>query len=141
MSRFRILSNLNIEGVAMLDQKNLIQTLQHLMPDVRLIYLFGSQVDGSATPSSDIDVAVLLKKKLDPVARFDIEQTVAIKLNQDVDLVDLLTASTVLQNQVIMSGELLFGSESEQTQFEMQVMSMYQHLNEERADILQEYLK
>ena len=125
----------------MLDQKNLIQTLQHLMPDVRLIYLFGSQVDGSATPSSDIDVAVLLKKKLDPVARFDIEQTVAIKLNQDVDLVDLLTASTVLQNQVIMSGELLFGSESEQAQFEMQVMSMYQHLNEERADILQEYLK
>jgi predicted nucleotidyltransferase len=125
----------------MLDQKNLIQTLQHLMPDVRLIYLFGSQVDGSATPSSDIDVAVLLKKKLDPVARFDIEQIVAIKLNQDVDLVDLLTASTVLQNQVIMSGELLFGSESEQTKFEMQVMSMYQHLNEERADILQEYLK
>jgi predicted nucleotidyltransferase len=125
----------------MLDQKKLLQTLQHLMPDVRLIYLFGSQVDGSATPSSDIDVAVLLKKKLDPVARFDIEQTVAIKLNQDVDLVDLLTASTVLQNQIIMSGELLFGSESEQTQFEMQVMSMYQHLNEERADILQEYLK
>ena len=125
----------------MLDKKNLIQTLQHLMPDVRLIYLFGSQADGSATPSSDIDVAVLLKKKLDPVARFDIEQTVAIKLNQDVDLVDLLTASTVLQNQVIMSGELLFGSENEQTQFEMQIMSMYQHLNEERADILQEYLK
>ena len=123
----------------MLDKKNLIRTLQHLMPDVRLIYLFGSQADGSATPSSDIDVAVLLKKKLDPVARFDIEQTVAIKLNQDVDLVDLLTASTVLQNQVIMSGELLFGSESEQAQFEMQVMSMYQHLNEERADILQEY--
>ena len=125
----------------MLDKNNLIQTLQHLMPDVRLIYLFGSQADGSATPSSDIDVAVLLKKKLDPVARFDIEQTVAIKLNQDVDLVDLLTASTVLQNQVIMSGELLFGSENEQTQFEMQIMSMYQHLNEERADILQEYLK
>ena len=125
----------------MLDKKNLIQTLQHLMPDVRLIYLFGSQADGSATPSSDIDVAVLLKKKLDPVARFDIEQTVAIKLNQDVDLVDFLTASTVLQNQVIMSGELLFGSENEQTQFEMQIMSMYQHLNEERADILQEYLK
>ncbi|WP_368730405.1 nucleotidyltransferase domain-containing protein [Marinomonas aquimarina] len=44
--------------------------MQHLMPDVRLIYLFGSQADGSATPSSDIDVAVLLERKLDPVARF-----------------------------------------------------------------------
>jgi predicted nucleotidyltransferase len=111
------------------------------MPDVRLIYLFGSQADGSATPSSDIDVAVLLKKKLDPVTRFDLEQSLAIELNQDVDLVDLLTASTVLQNQVVMHGKLLFGSENEQTKFEMQVMSMYQHLNEERADILQEYLK
>lgn len=76
---------------------------------------------------------------MDPVARFDLEQTLAIELNQDVDLVDLLTASTVLQNQVIMNGERLFGSENEQTKFEMQVMSMYQHLNEERADILREF--
>ncbi|REG81005.1 type VII toxin-antitoxin system MntA family adenylyltransferase antitoxin [Marinomonas pollencensis] len=125
----------------MLDRENLTQAIKQLMPTVRLVYLFGSQADGSAAPSSDIDIAVLLKKKLDPVARFDLEQTLAIKLDKDVDLVDLLTASTVLQNQVIMNGELLFGSESEQAKFEMQIMSMYQHLNEERADILQEYLK
>ncbi|WP_067101301.1 type VII toxin-antitoxin system MntA family adenylyltransferase antitoxin [Marinomonas atlantica] len=125
----------------MLDKKSLIQSIQQLMPDVKLIYLFGSQADGSATPSSDIDVAVLLEKKLDSVVRFDLEQTLAIEFDQDVDLVDLLAASTVLQNQIIMKGELLFGSENEQTKFEMQIMSMYQHLNEERADILQEYLK
>ncbi len=125
----------------MFDKNRLVQALQNLLPEVRLVYLFGSQTDGSATLASDIDVAVLLEKKLDPVARFDLEQTLAIELNQEVDLVDLLTASTVLQNQVIMHGRLLFGSENEQTKFEMQVMSMYQHLNEERADILQEYLK
>ncbi|WP_028299541.1 type VII toxin-antitoxin system MntA family adenylyltransferase antitoxin [Oceanospirillum beijerinckii] len=125
----------------MLDKNKLVQTVKNLAPDVRLIYLFGSQADGSSTPSSDIDIAVLLEKKLDPVARFDLEQTLAIELNQDVDLVDLLTASTVLQNQVIMHGSLLFGSENEQTKFEMQIMSMYQRLNEERADILREYLK
>ncbi len=125
----------------MLDKNKLVQTVKNLALDVRLVYLFGSQADGSSTPSSDIDIAVLLEKKLDPVARFDLEQTLAIELNQDVDLVDLLTASTVLQNQVIMHGSLLFGSENEQTKFEMQVMSMYQHLNEERADILREYLK
>lgn len=125
----------------MLDKNKLVQTVKNLAPDVRLIYLFGSQADGSSTPSSDIDIAMLLEKKMNPVARFDLEQTLAIELNQDVDLVDLLTASTVLQNQVIMHGSLLFGSENEQTKFEMQVMSMYQHLNEERADILREYLK
>jgi len=125
----------------MLDKNKLVQTVKNLAPDVRLIYLFGSQADGSSTPSSDIDIAMLLEKKMNPVTRFDLEQTLAIELNQDVDLVDLLTASTVLQNQVIMHGSLLFGSENEQTKFEMQVMSMYQHLNEERADILREYLK
>ncbi|MBR7889603.1 nucleotidyltransferase domain-containing protein [Marinomonas sp. A79] len=125
----------------MLNRKDLTHTLRQLMPEVRLVYLFGSQADGSAGPSSDVDIAVLLEKKLDSVARFDLEQILAIKLDKDVDLVDLLTASTVLQNQVIMNGELLFGSENEQAKFEMQIMSMYQHLNEERADILQEYLK
>lgn len=125
----------------MLDKANLTQAVKQLMPDLRLIYLFGSQADGSATPSSDIDIAVLLDKKMNPVARFDLEQTLAIEFNQDVDLVDLLMASTVLQNQVIMNGELLFGSENEQTKFEMQVMSMYQHLNEERADILAHFME
>ncbi|BDX04383.1 hypothetical protein MACH16_31310 [Marinomonas pontica] len=47
----------------MLDKANLTQAVKQLMPDVRLIYLFGSQADGSATPSSDIDIAVLLDKK------------------------------------------------------------------------------
>jgi predicted nucleotidyltransferase len=124
-----------------LDKNRLKHAIKQLIPNVRLVYLFGSQADGSATPSSDMDIAVLPETKLAPIARFDLEQTLAIKLNQDVDLVDLLTASTVLQNQVIMHGELLLGSENEQTKFEMQVMSMYQHLNEERAGILQEFLK
>lgn len=78
----------------MLDKKQLIQAVKHRLPRVRLIYLFGSQADGSATPSSDIDIAVLLDKKMNPVARFDLEQTLAIEFNQDVDLVDLLMAST-----------------------------------------------
>lgn len=125
----------------MLDRDSLIKEILQRIPNIRLLYLFGSQATGDATQSSDIDIAVLLDKKMDPVARFDIEQTLAIELNQDVDLVDLLMASTVLQNQVITYGELLLGSENEQTKFEMQVMSMYQHLNEERADILQEFLK
>jgi len=125
----------------MLNKQKLMQSIKQLMPEAKLIYLFGSQADGSATLSSDIDLAVLMNKKVDPIVRFDLAQTLAIQLNQDIDLVDLLSASTVLQNQIIMNGELLYGNEDEQTKFEMQVMSMYQHLNEERADIIKEYLK
>ena len=124
----------------MLNQAKLVGTLLKSIPNIRLIYLFGSQADGTSTAQSDIDIAVLLDKKIDPVARYDLEQTLILELGQEVDLVDLLSASTVLQNQVVMRGTLIYGSRSEQTSFEMQVMSMYQHLNEERSEIVSAYL-
>ncbi|WP_163130334.1 nucleotidyltransferase domain-containing protein [Agarivorans sp. Alg241-V36] len=109
------------------------------LPQTRLLYLFGSQANNSATAQSDIDLALLLPQKLDPIQRFDLQEELAIKLGSDVDLVDLLSASTVLQHQIIYKGKLLWGEEAEKTRFEMQVMAMYQKLNQERADILKAY--
>jgi predicted nucleotidyltransferase len=119
------------------------QTLSKLvltaLPQTRLLYLFGSQANNSATAQSDIDLTLLLPQKLDPIQRFDLQEELAIKLGTDVDLVDLLSASTVLQHQIIYKGKLLWGEEAEKTRFEMQVMAMYQKLNQERADILKAY--
>ncbi|MBJ7536470.1 type VII toxin-antitoxin system MntA family adenylyltransferase antitoxin [Marinomonas transparens] len=122
-------------------QEQLSQEIRLLMPNARLIYLFGSQASGQTNQHSDIDIAVLMAHKIDPIVRFDIQQTLAIKFDQDIDLVDLLSASTVLQNQVIQHGICLFGSQEEQDKFEMQVLSMYQRLNTERANILKGYSK
>lgn len=122
-------------------KEKLVQEMLLLLPDVKLIYLFGSQVNGHAHQNSDIDIAILLDKKIAAVKRFDIQESIAIKLNKDIDLVDLLSASTVMQNQVIQQGELIYGDEKTCCQFEMQVLSMYQHLNHERAEILQDYIK
>lgn len=118
-----------------------VNKVRQLIPEARLIYLFGSQADGSFTDASDIDIAVLPERKIDSIKRFDHEQVLAIEFNQDVDLIDLLSASTVLQNQIVNFGTCLFGSEEEQCKFEMQVISMYQHLNEERAEILKDYMQ
>lgn len=122
-------------------KEKLVQETLLLLPDVKLIYLFGSQANGSAHQNSDIDIAILLDKKIASVKRFDIQESLAIKLDKDIDLVDLLSASTVMQNQVIQHGELIYGDETICCQFEMQVLSMYQHLNHERAEILQDYIK
>ena len=84
-------------------------------------------------------MAVLLPQQLCPIERFELQEKLAHQFKQDVDLVDLLSASTVLQHQVIQSGKLLWGNEEEQTRFEIQVLSMYQHLNEERSGILKQY--
>ena len=124
----------------MISETELVQAIKELMPETKLIYLFGSQADGTASANSDIDVAVLLPQKLDSVLRFDHQQNLSIIFNRDIDLIDLLSASTVMQNQIIMHGVCLFGDENAQCTFEMQVLSMYQRLNEERRDILRDYV-
>jgi hypothetical protein len=86
--------------------------------DIRLIYLFGSQAHGLVSSQSEL----------------------AIALKSDVDLIDLLSASTVTQNQVIHHGMCIYDAKNYATSFDMQVMSMYQHLNDERAGILQQHM-
>ncbi|RGP39398.1 hypothetical protein BPTFM16_02963 [Altererythrobacter insulae] len=41
-----------------------------------------------------------------------------------------------MQNEIINKGICLYDAEDYQGLFEMQVISMYQHLNEERASLL-----
>jgi uncharacterized protein len=107
---------------------------------VRLIYLFGSYAKGQASSQSDIDIAILGKTKFDSVSRWQWQSELAIALKSDVDLVDLLSASTVLQNQVIHDGICIYDAANYSASFEMQVMSMYQHLNDERAEILKQHM-
>lgn len=120
---------------------NIVSAIQSLIPEVRCIYLFGSYADGSQTDTSDIDIAVLCPSKINPLKRWDMQEALARQFNRDVDLVDLLSASTVMQFQIIKHGLCLFSVENESTKFEMQVMSMYQHLNIERAAILDELME
>ena len=41
-----------------------------------------------------------------------------------------------MQNQIINKGTCLYDAKDYKGKFEMQVMSMYQHLNEERSSLL-----
>ena len=123
----------------MVSTDTIIEAVTHVLPNFKLLYLFGSQANSTSTTQSDIDLAVLLPHQLCPIERFELQEKLAHQFKQDVDLVDLLSASTVLQHQVIQSGKLLWGNEEEQTRFEIQVLSMYQHLNEERSEILRQY--
>lgn len=104
------------------------------------MYLFGSYANDQTHAASDIDLAILPANKLSPVTRWEIQQLMAEQLNGDVDLVDLLSASTVMQKEIISKGTCLYSIDNELESFEMQVMSMYQHLNDERADLLTEFM-
>jgi predicted nucleotidyltransferase len=120
--------------------KKIAKLLHQELPEVRLIYLFGSQASGQATDSSDWDIAVLCQQPLDNIVRWNTAQTLASVLDRDVDLVDLLEASTVLQMQVVSQGKLLNGDEQSVHVFETQVYSMYAHLQESRQNIIDQFI-
>jgi predicted nucleotidyltransferase len=126
-------------------KKNIVSLLTAKLADVgisiNIVYLFGSYASGTETSASDIDIAVLGNKKIPSLTRWQLQSELADALACDVDLVDLLSASTVMQNQIIHHGLCLYETENSAVLFDMQVMSMYQHLNDERADILAQFIK
>jgi len=61
-------------------------------------------------------------------------------LNADVDLVELLSASTVINMQVVSKGRLLYGDINIKDVYETKVYSMYGRLQESRQDIIEQFM-
>jgi predicted nucleotidyltransferase len=109
-------------------------------PNTKLIYLFGSQASGQSTKNSDWDIAIFNSEKLQHLDRWELSESLCNLLNSEVDLVDLLQASTVLQMQIVSTGKLLFDANNYADAFEMQVFSMYGHLQESRSEIIESFI-
>ena len=102
-----------------------------------VVYLFGSKGTDQEHPASDIDLAIFPSSSMDPVECFDLANRISSKLDVDVDLVDLTTASTVMCKEVLRTGERIVMLDPLATgEFEMRTLSSYARLNEERAEIL-----
>jgi predicted nucleotidyltransferase len=107
------------------------------IPDVQAVYVFGSVATGEELPGSDVDVAFLAPRKLDPVERFRLQERIAALVGRSVDLVDLQAASTVMRVEVLRNGEVLYDAHpGVRAMFEARALSEYASLNESRAGIL-----
>ena len=122
-----------------LNKTVLIDLLKANISDLKLVYLFGSYATGNQDQQSDLDIAVLADSSIDNVSRWKLAQTLACELDIDVDLIDLRFASTVLCQQIIEQGVRLWGNEDDDDKFAIKTMSMYQHLQLERAQILDDF--
>ena len=130
----------------MCNTEQLIKLILKTWPDTQAIYLFGSWGTAYEQPGSDLDVAVLLPPKLakETGSLFfsELHQALQAVFDKDVDLINLRLSPTVLQKEIIMSGQRLYQAPGTDTdEFEILVLSLYQKLNEERADILAEGLR
>ena len=83
-------------------------------PDVRALYVFGSRVDGTARPDSDLDIGVLygsaqpLEKTVQP------EEALYRAAGQPVDVIDAARASAFLALAVVR-GDCIFTRDEVET--------------------------
>ncbi|MTV49260.1 nucleotidyltransferase domain-containing protein [Heliobacillus mobilis] len=100
------------------------------------VILFGSSINNRLRPDSDIDIAFLSEAFFDDFPVFQVGLELAVLLNRDVDLVNLSTASTVFQTQVLSTGTLIFCCDKQRLlEFHTLALKKYTRLNEERQCI------
>ncbi|KAA8715105.1 type VII toxin-antitoxin system MntA family adenylyltransferase antitoxin [Pseudomonas cannabina] len=121
-----------------MDTQNLLKHLQSRLPDMLAVYLFGSQATGHAGADSDLDLAVLVPGTLDPIEAWRLAGEIADIVHLPVDLIDLRTASTVMQYQIITKGRRLWGKNEEAGIFEAFVLSEKTSLDSSRAGLLED---
>jgi len=129
-----------------METTGLIQKVLIRFPAVQALYLFGSSVNGGEHSRSDVDVAILLAPEEAAQAgsmvlsdlRFDLED----ELGKTVDLINLRAASTVFQKEIVIKGKRIYTGDGHAAEdFETLTISLYQKLNEERREILDEFRK
>jgi predicted nucleotidyltransferase len=114
----------------------IVQVLQREVPELLAIYAFGSRIQGTAGPDSDLDLAVLVAGYAEPLALWDLSGNLADLTGCAVDLLDLRAASTVMQYQIITTGERWWTKNSEAALYEAAVLSEKTALDSARAGLL-----
>ena len=120
--------------------------IKSFYPKCQAIYLFGSFGNGKQNSHSDVDIAILLPiidSKAFKSIQFSACQTqLCLALRREVDLINLRAVSTVFQNEIVSSARLIDCQDRAATEeFEMLSLSLYQKLNEERKEILEEIMQ
>jgi predicted nucleotidyltransferase len=114
----------------------IVVAIRSRYPHTLAVYAFGSQVQGTAGPQSDLDLAVLVAGYADPLALWDLAGHLADVVGYPVDLLDLRAASTVMQYQVVTTGQCLWSAGVQTALFECFVLSEKTALDTARAPLM-----
>lgn len=119
-----------------INRSAIIEILQARLPGLMAIYAFGSRIQGTAQANSDLDLAVLVAGYADVVTLFDLANQLADIAACPVDLLDFRAASTVMQYQIITTGERWWAQNAQAALYEAAVLSEKTELDTARAGLL-----
>ena len=125
----------------MIDSATLIHAIQQNTPDLLAIYAFGSQIQGTANSDSDLDLAVLVSGYAEPLQLWSLSSDLADIVNRPVDLLDLRAASTVMQYQVITTGERWWAKDAQAALYESVILSEKTALDSARMQLMDDIQK
>lgn len=114
----------------------IVRCLQERLAGLLAVYAFGSRSQGTATDKSDLDLAVLVPGYADPLLLWDLAGEVADLAGCPVDLLDLRAASTVMQYQILTTGERWWAADHQAALYEAAIMSEKMELDQARAGLL-----
>lgn len=126
---------------AALDRDALLSTVQQRLPGLLGLYAFGSRIQGTAGPESDLDLAVLVAGYADALLLWDLAGELEDLAGCPVDLLDLRAASTVMQYQILTKGERWWRRDMQADLFEAAVLSEKTALDGARAELLVDIAK
>ncbi len=114
----------------------LVQAVQDGLPGLLAVYGFGSRIQGHARADSDLDMAVLVEGYADPWRLWTLAADLGGIVACPVDLLDLRAASTVMQYQILTTGQRWWARDVQAGLFESAVLSEKTALDQARAGVL-----
>lgn len=115
------------------NQQKIIEKIKITIPDLLAIYAFGSQIQGTANLDSDLDMAVLVAGYANTLDLWYLSSDLADIIGCDVDLLDFRAASTIMQYQILMTGERWWASDIQADLYECFVFNQKMALNENKS--------
>jgi predicted nucleotidyltransferase len=119
-----------------MERESILRLLRERLANLLAVYAFGSQIDGSAGPESDLDLAVLVPGHAEPMQLWEIAGQIADLVGCPVDLLDFRAASTVMQYRILTTGQRWWAKDGRADLYEAGVLSDKTELDSARAELL-----
>lgn len=124
-----------------MNREAIIAAIRERVNGLLALYAFGSRVQGTAGPESDLDLALLVEGYADPLLLWELSGELGELAGCEVDLLDLRAASTVMQYLVITRGERWWAHDMRAGLYEAAMLSEKTELDHARAGLLEDIMR